>query len=95
MSLKTFLAAPMPEAPPPLPAPERLEAPAVWPTSDALDDWKLLPTAPDWAGGFRETWTPGENGAEERVVLAGARAELGNGRFNSLFGNIQSHTQPL
>ncbi len=28
--------------------------------SDTLD---LLPTRPDWAGGLRETWTPGEAGA--------------------------------
>jgi deoxyribodipyrimidine photo-lyase len=35
---------------PPLPAPKKLNvAPA--PQSDALDDWKLLPTKPDWAGG--------------------------------------------
>jgi deoxyribodipyrimidine photo-lyase len=28
------------------------------PHSDALDAWALLPTAPDWAAGLRETWTP-------------------------------------
>ncbi len=32
-------------------------------TSDTLDDWHLLPTAPDWAGGIRATWTPGETAA--------------------------------
>ncbi len=47
----------------PLPAPDRLEAPAVWPSSDPLASWRLLPTTPDWAGGLRETWTPGEAGA--------------------------------
>ena len=26
-----------------------------------------LPTAPDWAAGLRETWTPGESGARERL----------------------------
>ena len=36
------------------------------PDSDDLADWDLLPTKPDWAGGFRETWTPGERGARER-----------------------------
>ena len=35
--------------------------------SDALDDWKLLPTKPDWSGGLREEWTPGEAGAHERL----------------------------
>ena len=51
--------------PPPEPAPpvRRLDAPGSWPTSDALDDWKLRPRTPDWAGGLREAWRPGEDGA--------------------------------
>jgi deoxyribodipyrimidine photo-lyase len=48
----------------PLPAPEVIEAPANWPESDALESWNLLPTKPDWAGGFSD-WTPGEEGARE------------------------------
>jgi len=51
----------------PLEAPKRLKAPDVWPTSDKLEDWGLLPAKPDWAGGFREEWTPGEAGALERL----------------------------
>lgn len=35
--------------------------------SDALDDWGLLPTRPDWAAGLRETWVPGERAAHERL----------------------------
>ncbi|SON55104.1 Deoxyribodipyrimidine photo-lyase [Hartmannibacter diazotrophicus] len=35
--------------------------------SENLDGWGLLPTKPDWAGGMRETWTPGENGARQRL----------------------------
>ncbi|HEX2592331.1 MAG TPA: deoxyribodipyrimidine photo-lyase, partial [Rhizomicrobium sp.] len=35
--------------------------------SDALEDWKLLPNKPDWAGGIRKTWTPGEDGAKKRL----------------------------
>ncbi|PJI38093.1 deoxyribodipyrimidine photo-lyase [Ferrovibrio sp.] len=35
--------------------------------SDMLADWGLLPSKPDWAGGLRETWTPGEAGAAERL----------------------------
>ncbi len=31
--------------------------------SDSLDDWNLLPTKPDWAGGLRNAWQPGEAGA--------------------------------
>src|SRR6188768_925628 len=53
--------------PAPSPAPESIAAPAAWPESDALDAWALLPTQPDWAGGFRDEWTPGEAGAEERL----------------------------
>ena len=35
--------------------------------SDALDDWRLLPTAPDWAGGLRDAWKPGAAGAQARL----------------------------
>jgi deoxyribodipyrimidine photo-lyase len=51
----------------PTAAPESIPAPSLWPKSDSLDDWGLLPTKPDWAGGFREEWTPGESGAQERL----------------------------
>ena len=51
----------------PLAAPAQLDAPDVWPTGDTLEDWSLLPTTPDWAGGFREEWTPGEAGARSRL----------------------------
>ena len=51
----------------PLPSPGRLDAPGSWPQSDKLDDWNLLPTRPDWAGGFAEEWTPGEVGAADRL----------------------------
>jgi deoxyribodipyrimidine photo-lyase len=51
---------------PPLPAPAAIPA-APPPASDRLDDWGLLPTRPDWAGGLRDAWTPGEAGAAERL----------------------------
>ena len=51
----------------PLPVPESIPAPQSWPASDALDDWKLCPSRPDWATGFRAEWTPGETGAIERL----------------------------
>ena len=56
-------------APPaaPMAAPAKLTAPDAWPDGDALEDWGLLPTAPDWAGGLREAWTPGESGALARL----------------------------
>ena len=68
-------------APPlPLPAPKTLRgAPA---PSDALADWKLLPTHPDWAGGMRDTWTPGEAGGHARMTrfMAGPIAGYDTGR---------------
>jgi deoxyribodipyrimidine photo-lyase len=35
--------------------------------TDELSDWDLLPTKPDWAGGLRDSWTPGESGAAARL----------------------------
>lgn len=35
--------------------------------SDALDDWGLLPTQPNWAKGFEDEWTVGELAAQERL----------------------------
>ncbi|MGO4637747.1 deoxyribodipyrimidine photo-lyase [Mesorhizobium sp. 2RAF45] len=32
-----------------------------------LDELDLLPSKPDWAYGLRETWTPGEKGAQARL----------------------------
>jgi len=55
----------------PAPAPKRLAA-ADWPKGApariAIDDLKLLPVRPDWAGGLRAAWTPGEAGAQTRLA---------------------------
>lgn len=56
----------MPEPRHPLPKPRDLPAPAQV-TSDDLDQWDLLPTRPDWAGGLRDAWEPGEHGAHQRL----------------------------
>ena len=53
--------------PRPVPKPSRLVPVAASIDSDDLASWRLRPTAPDWAGGLRETWTPGEEGAERRL----------------------------
>ncbi|MGX6647812.1 cryptochrome/photolyase family protein [Maricaulaceae bacterium MS644] len=37
------------------------------PRSDTLEDWGLLPSKPDWAGGLRDSWTPGEAAAQGRL----------------------------
>ncbi|MFT8655770.1 MAG: deoxyribodipyrimidine photo-lyase [Acetobacter papayae] len=46
------------------PAPEKLVFAAPVPALEALrvppEQYGLLPTTPDWAGGLRETWVPGE-----------------------------------
>jgi len=59
-------ALPSPSAP--LPAPKVLPAPAEWPAGDALTDWNLLPSKPDWSGGLRDAWTPGESAAAKRLA---------------------------
>ncbi len=56
----------------PLPAPARI-TPAEWPDAPDLarsriDALGLEPTAPDWAVGLRESWTPGESGAAARLL---------------------------
>jgi deoxyribodipyrimidine photo-lyase len=58
-------ALPTPRAP--LPAPRRLDGVHRPPASDRLDEWDLLPSHPDWAGGLRETWVPGEPAARSRL----------------------------
>ena len=45
----------------------RLPPPADWPASEELADWRLRPTAPDWASGLRDAWQPGEAGAGLRL----------------------------
>ena len=62
---KACLAAPAPAVP--RRAPKTVAAPSRWPASDTLDAWKLLPTKPDWAGGLRAAWRPGEAGAHDRL----------------------------
>lgn len=58
-------ALPAPRAP--LPEPREIAGPRAHPASDSLDDWGLLPSDPDWAGGLRETWEPGEPAARARL----------------------------
>lgn len=68
------LSAHMPPAAP-LPAPDAVPSPKEWPASDRLEDWALLPTKPDWAGGMRNFWMPGEAGAKTRLTDFTNRAE--------------------
>ncbi len=71
-------------APPgaPLKEPAHIPAPASQPQSDTLADWNLLPTRPDWAGGLRAAWSPGEATARARgrAFLRGAALQYDTGR---------------
>jgi deoxyribodipyrimidine photo-lyase len=53
---------------PPLPVPARLPPPPAVSGGLALEDLGLLPTKPDWAGGLREAWQPGEAGARAKLM---------------------------
>lgn len=50
--------------------------------SEQLDDWKLLPTKPDWSSGIADEWEPGEAGAKKRLsaFLDGAVESYGKAR---------------
>lgn len=50
-----------------LPVPEVIPTQVPLPRSADLCAFGLLPGTPDWAGGLRETWTPGEAGALDRL----------------------------
>ncbi|RKE85007.1 deoxyribodipyrimidine photo-lyase [Rhizobium sp. AG855] len=52
----------------PIPAPARIPSPASPPKSEALEDWALLPTKPNWAKSFEGPWQPGETGAQKRLA---------------------------
>jgi deoxyribodipyrimidine photo-lyase len=54
------------DPPKPLPAPKAL-CPGPNLASDAIESWDLEPAHPDWAGGLRETWTPGEASGQARL----------------------------
>jgi deoxyribodipyrimidine photo-lyase len=51
----------------PVAEPRTVDGPSRSPRSDDLDDWELLPTSPDWAGGLRDRWEPGEPAAQRRL----------------------------
>jgi deoxyribodipyrimidine photo-lyase len=51
----------------PLPAPKALR-PVAGLESGSLESFRLEPVAPDWAGGLRETWQPGERSARDRLA---------------------------
>jgi deoxyribodipyrimidine photo-lyase len=62
---KACLAASVPTVP--IRAPKTFLGPSRWPASEMLSSWGLLPSKPDWAGGLRAAWRPGEAGAMDRL----------------------------
>jgi len=54
------------DPPKPLPAPKVLP-PGPNVASDAIESWHLEPRRPDWAGGLRATWQPGEISAQAKL----------------------------
>ncbi|HZP21213.1 MAG TPA: deoxyribodipyrimidine photo-lyase [Bauldia sp.] len=52
----------------PRPSPRRLPPPVQDVSGDQIEDWRLIPTAPDWSGRIRGTWQPGERGARKRLA---------------------------
>ena len=59
--------------PEPQPAPAKLVRPERLPKSERLEDWRLLPTRPNWAKGFT-VWKPGEAGAHHHLDRFAAEA---------------------
>ena len=74
----------------PLPAPKQAKGMAI--TGDNLADWALLPTKPNWAGGFK-VWQPGEAGAQTQLdnFLAQGLNHYASGRDRP----DQAHTSRL
>ncbi|HTP77210.1 MAG TPA: deoxyribodipyrimidine photo-lyase [Rhizomicrobium sp.] len=59
---------------PPLPAPTSLRSAIAAIESESLADWNLTPSNPDWSGGLRTAWHPGEPSAQ--FQLSGFLARL-------------------
>ena len=53
--------------PDPVDPPEKLNTISKKLKSDTLTEWKLYEGKPDWAEGFSEIWSPGEEGARARL----------------------------
>jgi hypothetical protein len=60
---KAYLANHVPRSP--FPAPDSI--PGITAPGESLDSWNLEPSIP-WDAGLRESWTPGEAGAQERLA---------------------------
>lgn len=79
---RACLAAPAPRRPAAAPQSVRGATPPPSVSTVTLDDLGLLPTHPDWAGGLRDAWVPGEEAAHEQLTrfLDDDLAEYRDGR---------------
>jgi len=71
----------LPPPGPPLPGPEQLRAAPQLP-GETLESFALEPESPDWAGGLRLAWRPGERAARARLAafIAGGLTGYADGR---------------
>ena len=63
--------------------------------SETLGDLKLMPTRPDWAGGLRKAWMPGEAAAKRKLAdfIDTRLADYADAR-DHLFGDPTSRLSP-
>lgn len=82
---------------PALPAPEKIVFHRGDVPSDKLDDWGLLPTKPNWASEFDSEWTPGAEGAVQRMAefLSGPINDYKDGRNFPARGATSLMSAPL
>ncbi|ROQ39441.1 deoxyribodipyrimidine photo-lyase [Frondihabitans sp. PhB188] len=84
-----------PEPRHPYPGPKHLDGLTPAPKGDRLSSWSLLPEKPDWAGGLRDRWEPGEAGAHRRLeqFIADDLADYDRRDFPG--EDTQSHLSPF
>ncbi|WP_067733386.1 cryptochrome/photolyase family protein [Novosphingobium naphthalenivorans] len=80
--------------PAPQPCPDVIPGPERWPRSEDLADWNLLPVKPDWAGGMRDFWEPGEEGARKRLRAFAGKASRYREERDLPSGNATSFLSP-
>ena len=64
------------------------------PCGDRLEDWDLLPTRPDWAGGIAQTWQPGEIAGRAVLENFSAKVSVYNGQRNFPAKDATSRLSP-
>lgn len=72
----------LPEPPAPKALPQDLQWHSPLPETEDLKDWQLLPCKPDWAADWLGLWTPGAEGAHDRLqrFLEDRVTDYGNSR---------------